>query len=172
MTAFLLASAPWSQLVTLGNIELQTVEPDAEVRLSEHITVTAMGVPHRAEFTRAVGYRIRTADRSVIYIPDIDKWRTWDRDIAQVVRDNDLLFLDGTFFRDGEIKGRPIGEIPHPFIEESLAALAPLPAEEKAKVHFIHLNHTNPAMFHGSDAQKEIAAKGFHVAIEGQRHGL
>ena len=172
MAAFLRDNAPWSQLVTLGNIELRTVEPGVEMTLSEHVTVAAMGVPHRAEYTRAVGYRIRTADRSVVYIPDIDKWHKWDMDIVKMVRDNDLLFLDGTFFRDGEIQGRPIGEIPHPFIEESLAALGGLPAEEKAKVHFIHMNHTNPAMFHGSDAQKAIAAMGFHVATEGQRHGL
>lgn len=172
MAAFLRDNAPWSQLVTLGNIELRTVEPGADVRLSDHVTVTAMGVPHRAEYTRAVGYQIRTAQKSVVYIPDIDKWQTWNMDIVKMVRDNDLLFLDGTFYRDGEIKGRPIGEIPHPFIEETLAALAPLPAEEKAKVHFIHMNHTNPAMFHGSDAQKEIATMGFNVAIEGQRHGL
>jgi pyrroloquinoline quinone biosynthesis protein B len=172
MAAFLRDNAPWSQLVTLGNIDLRTVEPGAQMKLSEHITVAAMGVPHRAEYTRVVGYQIRTADKSVIYIPDIDKWHRWDMDIVTMVRDNDLLFLDGTFFRDGEISGRPIDEIPHPFIEESLAALAPLPAEEKAKVHFIHMNHTNPAMFHGSDAQREIAAMGFNVAIEGQRHGL
>ena len=172
MTAFLRDNAPWSQLVTLDNIVLREVEPGAQMKLSERITVAAMDVPHRAEYTRAVGFQIRTTDRSVIYIPDIDKWHKWDKDIAQVVRQNDLLFIDGTFYRDGEIRGRHISEIPHPFIEESIAALGHLPAQEKAKVHFIHLNHTNPALLHGSDAQKEVAAMGFNVAIEGQRHGL
>ena len=177
MMAFLRSNGPWGQLVELGNIELAPVETDLAVRVNERITVTAFDVPHRAEYTKAVGYRISTAregepGKNVIFIPDIDKWHKWDRDIVQVVRDNDLLFIDGTFFRDGEIRGRHISEIPHPFIEESMEALKGLPAEERAKVYFIHLNHTNPALIHGSDAQGEITAMGFHVATEGDRHAL
>jgi pyrroloquinoline quinone biosynthesis protein B len=172
MTAFLRDNGPWGQLAKLGNIDLRPLEPGRPVRPGERITVEAFGVPHRAEYTQAVGYRISTPQRRAVFIPDIDKWSKWDRDIVQVVRDNDLLFVDGTFFRDGEIRGRHMSEIPHPFIEETMEALKALPAGEKAKVHFIHLNHTNPALLFGSDAQRQIEASGFHVAAEGQRHQL
>ena len=36
-------------------------------------------------------------------------------------------------------------EIPHPFIVESLERFRTLPARERDKIHFTHLNHTNPA---------------------------
>jgi pyrroloquinoline quinone biosynthesis protein B len=88
------------------------------------------------------------------------------------VKENDLLFLDGTFFRNGEIPGRDMSEIPHPFIEETMKLFDSLPENEKSKVFFIHLNHTNPALLRDSEAQQEISNKGFHVAKEGERIGL
>jgi pyrroloquinoline quinone biosynthesis protein B len=44
-----------------------------------------------------------------------------------------------------------------------------LAGDQKAKVHFIHLNHTNPALMHESQARKEILEKGFQIAEELQR---
>ena len=61
--------------------------------------------------------------------------------IAQV----DVALVDGTFFADGEIPGRSLADIPHPFVCESLARFGALPESERAKIHFTHLNHTNPA---------------------------
>jgi pyrroloquinoline quinone biosynthesis protein B len=170
VTALLRDNAPWGQLVELGNIKLLPFEPDDTVNLDGGLSVTALSVPHRAEYAQAVGYQIRTPAMKVLYVPDIDKWQKWDKDIVQLVRDNDLLFIDGTFYRDGEIRSRPMADIPHPFIVESMALLQGLPAEEKAKVHFIHLNHTNPALVPDSDAAREITSMGFHVAMEGQRY--
>ena len=83
-----------------------------------------------------------------MFIPDIDKWQKWDRDIRQMVKSHDDLFIDGTFYKNGEIPGRNMSEIPHPFIEETMALLETLPPSEKSKVWFIHMNHTNPALLH------------------------
>ncbi len=59
-----------------------------------------------------------------------------------------------------------MSEIPHPFIEETMKMLDSLPEDQKAKVKFIHLNHTNPALRDSSDARKEIEKKGFRVAYQ------
>ena len=42
-------------------------------------------------------------------------------------------------------------------------------AEEKAKVWFIHLNHTNPLLIEGSDAYRNVREQGYNVAREGVR---
>ena len=170
MQNFLKNNGPWSQLVTLNNIALQRMEADKEFRLNDRITVTPFLVPHRHEYTETAGFRIAWKGRSVIFIPDIDKWEKWDRDILKLIDSNDLLFLDGTFFGAGEISGRDMNEIPHPFISESMELFKRLSNKQKSKIHFIHLNHSNPALIAGSDAWKEINKKGFQVAIQGNEY--
>ena len=51
----------------------------------------------------------------------------------------------------------------------SFDGLDQLPPEQRRKVHFIHLNHTNPALREESNASNAIAASGFVVARENQR---
>ncbi len=62
-----------------------------------------------------------------------------------------------------------MSQIPHPFIAETMTRLAPLPAAERGKVRFIHLNHTNPALDENGEAAGRIRAAGFRVTIEGER---
>jgi len=62
--------------------------------------------------------------------------------------------------------------VPHPFIVESLARFAPLPRSERAKVRFIHLNHTNPALHPDSPAHRQIEAAGCGVARIGEQFAL
>ena len=61
-----------------------------------------------------------------------------------------------------------MSDIPHPFIVESMDRLQSLDAVEKSKIHFIHLNHTNPALKPDSNAEQKIIENGFHVAEQGQ----
>jgi pyrroloquinoline quinone biosynthesis protein B len=102
-----------------------------------------------------------------LFIPDIDKWGQWERDIRQEVQQVDYAMLDGTFFENGEIPGRDMSEIPHPFVAESLERLAPLAPEQKKGVFFIHLNHTNPLLQAQSPARKSLQGAGFSIAEEG-----
>ena len=60
-----------------------------------------------------------------------------------------------------------MSEIPHPFVEESLALFDQLPVKDKFKVHFIHFNHSNPAMFANSPEHKEVLDKGYRIARDG-----
>lgn len=168
MKSFIEKNGPWSQLVALQNIDLQPIKEDSVVVLNERISVQAFRVPHRDEFSETVGYKIFTPNKSLIFIPDIDKWQKWNRSLEEVVKSVDYAFLDGTFYKDGEIN-RPMSEVPHPFVTETMELLKNLPANEKAKVHFIHFNHTNPVMNAKSLENKEVRQKGFKVAFQGER---
>ena len=75
--------------------------------------------------------------------------------------------MDATFYKNGELK-RDMSGIPHPFVEESMDLFSTLSLADKEKVHFIHMNHTNPLLIKHSTAQKEVKEKGFNVAKEGQ----
>lgn len=171
MRAFLENNGPWSQLVKLKNIEVQEIEENAEVNLNERIKVVAFKVPHRDEFSETVGYKIITKNKSLIFIPDIDKWQKWNKDLKELVKENDYLLLDGTFYKDGEID-RPMSEVPHPFVFETINLLADLPINEKNKVHFIHLNHTNPLLQPNSLERKEMKKLGFDCAEIGEKMDL
>ena len=168
MKNFIEQNGPWSQLVTLRNIDLQPIKEDSVIVLNERISVQAFKVPHRDEFSETVGYKIITANKSAVFIPDIDKWQKWNRSLEELVKSVDYAFLDGTFYKDGEIN-RPMSEVPHPFVTETMDLLKNLPAAQKAKVHFIHFNHTNPVMNAQSLENKEVKQKGFKVAFQGQR---
>jgi pyrroloquinoline quinone biosynthesis protein B len=172
MMGFLSSAGPWEQLVSLENITLVPLEGGQSIALNARITVTPMVVPHRDEYSETVGFLVAGPSRSFFYLPDIDKWDRWYTPIEQVIAQVDRAWLDGTFYADGEIPGREMSEIPHPFIAESLERLRPLPDTERAKVHFIHLNHTNPVLQDSSDARGAVIAEGFGVAAEGDRFEL
>ena len=169
MHDYLEANGPWSQLVSLKNIELRRLKADSTIQLTDKISVTPILVPHRDEFSETAGYSIKTGSKSVLFIPDIDKWQKWERDIKQIVKQYDYLFLDGTFYKDGELAGRSMIGIPHPFVQESVDLFKELPAAEKQKVYFIHFNHTNPLIDRYSKEYKEVKSKGFNVALEGMK---
>ena len=165
MLKYLSNNGPWSQLVSLGNILLMPMTADSSVKLSDNIALTPHLVPHRDEFSETVGFHIVGIEKSGWFIPDIDKWDKWDRDLNELL-DNDFLFIDGTFYRNGEIYGRDMSEIPHPFIMETMQKLESVGKDQKAKVHFIHFNHTNPAMW-DSEIRAEIHQAGYWLAEEG-----
>ena len=168
MKKFLENNAPWSQLVALGNIKLILMEQDKPIQMTPTLRVIPLQVPHRDEFSETVGFRIETSEKSLLFIPDIDKWPLWEKDIRAEVARVEVALLDATFYQEGELPNRNMSEIPHPFVAETIALFSPLPAAEKRKVKFIHFNHTNPLMLEGPerDAVKQL---GFEVATEGER---
>ena len=169
MKAYLSSNGPWDQLVAFNNISLMELRAGEAVQLNQRITVTPVLVPHRDEYSETVGFRIDGPGRRALYVPDIDKWARWDRRIEDLLAEVDIAWLDGTFYADGELSGRSMESIPHPFIVESLERFRALPATERDKVNFIHLNHTNPALRDGSEARAAVEAAGMHVAVQGQR---
>jgi pyrroloquinoline quinone biosynthesis protein B len=167
MRDFLRANGPWDQLISLQNIEILALEADRVVDLGGDITVTPWVVPHRDEYTETVGFLISTRKSKALFLPDIDKWERWERKLPEVLEDVDYAFIDATFFSEQELPGRTLEEIPHPTITESLALLESLSERQRAKVHFIHLNHSNPAFNKKSPERGAIKAAGMNVADEG-----
>ena len=167
MTNYLETNGPWSQLVSLKNIVLQPIENKKAVTFPNKISVTPLLVPHRDEFSETVGYLINGKDKSALFIPDIDKWNKWEMDIDELINSVDIAILDGSFYKNGEIPGRDMSLIPHPFIEESMKRFERLSEKDKTKIYFIHFNHTNPVLQKSSSARKEVIAKGFRIADEG-----
>lgn len=172
MRGFLASNGPWDQLVRLKNIELVPLAADSSASLGDSLRVTPFLVPHRDEYSETVGFRIAGPRDAVVFLPDIDKWGRWDRRIEDVIAGADAAYLDATFFDAAELPGRNMNEIPHPFVVETLDRFAPLPAVTRARVRFIHLNHTNRALVPGSAERRRIERAGMRVASEGERVGL
>ena len=172
MKRFLETNGPWSQLVNLKNINLKLIENNKYIKIGEQLFVEPFLVPHRDEYSETVGYRIIGNEKSLAFIPDIDKWEKWHGSIFQLVLNTDILLLDGTFYSQNEIPHRNMAEIPHPFIIESMETLSELNSENRSKVHFIHFNHPNPAIKDNSPAYHTIKSKRFNLAREGDRFNL
>lgn len=166
--AFLRTNGPWRQLVELGNVCL--VE-GPEVALGPRLRARALVVPHRDEYSETVAWRVQGPRRAVLHLPDLDAWEAWGTPLEAALADVDAAWIDGTFWDDGEL-GRDMREIPHPRIRATLDRLAALPARERAKVRFTHLNHTNPALRPDSPEAAAVRAAGCAVATEGERFEL
>ena len=171
MKEFLSNNGPWSQLVTTQNIVFLDLQKDSIIPLSNALKVTPFLVPHRDEFSETVGYKIEGNTNSALFIPDINKWSLWEKNIVEEVKKVDYAFIDATFFKEGEIN-RPMSEVPHPFIEETVALFENESLATKNKVIFIHFNHTNPALQSNSRERNELELLGFKFATEGQRFKL
>ena len=172
MKRFLETNGPWSQLVTLKNINLKLIENNKYIKIGEQLFIEPFLVPHRDEYSETVGYRIIGNEKSLAFIPDIDKWEKWHGSIFQLVLNTDILLIDGTFYSQNEIPHRNMAEIPHPFIIESMETLSELNSENRNKIHFIHFNHSNPAIKDNSPAYHTIKSKRFNLAREGDRFNL
>lgn len=174
MANFLTNNGPWSQLVRNHNIILQPLQNGVATALAPSLQVTPFEVPHRQEYSDVVGFRIEGPSRRALFLPDIDSWEQWDAAgtrIEDEIRSVDIAFVDATFFANGEIPGRDMSGFPHPFIAHSMERLLTLPPQERAKVRFIHFNHTNPVRFDSPERARVLAA-GFNLAAAGEHHCL
>lgn len=167
MKQMLEENAPWSLLVSIRNIAIQPLEDKTLVKLNSRLSVEPFLVPHRDEFSETVGYAITSDTKRLVFIPDIDKWQNWSTPLADVVKKATYLLIDGTFYADGEIE-RPMSEVPHPFVTETMKLLADLAFRERSKVHFIHFNHSNPLVQGNKKNLRELRRRGFGIARFGQ----
>jgi len=84
----------------------------------------------------------------------------------------DLLFLDGTLWRDDEMieqgvggrTGRRMGHISMSGPDGAIARLRGVPVGRRI---FIHINNTNPALLADSAERAELEAAGWEVAYDG-----
>ncbi|MBQ86440.1 MAG: pyrroloquinoline quinone biosynthesis protein PqqB [Gammaproteobacteria bacterium] len=168
MLEFLSGNGPWSQLVSLGNINLKRLEHNTPILLGK-LSITPFLVPHRDEYSETVGYRIEGPNRTALFIPDINKWEEWEVSIVEVLEAVNYALIDASFFADGELGNRDMSQIPHPFVSETMALFEQSSAEVRDKIWFIHMNQSNPLLNPNSDATRLVQDRGFNVAREGIR---
>jgi pyrroloquinoline quinone biosynthesis protein B len=165
MRAFLETNGPWSQLVTLHNIELQSLAAGTTIALNERISVTPLLVPHRDEFSETVAFIVRGPSRAILWLPDIDKWEKWQSSIESVVASVDVAFIDATFYSPAELPGRDLREIPHPTVEETMQRFAASPL--RSRIRLVHLNQSNP-LLRDAALRRSVRDRGFTVATQGE----
>ena len=168
MEQYLRENGPWSQLIAFNNISLIPLRNDRSEVLN-NLKVTPFLVPHRDEFSETVGYSIQGPKKTALFIPDINKWSQWKENILERIQLVDYALIDATFYDNNELPGRDMSTIPHPFVVETMATLSLLPREQREKVWFIHMNHTNPLLNSNSDQAQEVRAQGFNIASTGLR---
>ncbi|MDC1141905.1 MBL fold metallo-hydrolase [Planctomycetota bacterium] len=158
MANFLRTNAPWEQLVTLKNINLET--DIAEFEPWEGLRIRTFFVPHRGEYTDTIGISIND---KLLYVPDIDGWKQWPNAREEIAR-HEICLLDATFFNPDELPNRDLNEISHPFIADTLEFFK----EEVTNHRLIltHFNHSNPVCDPASKAAQAVTAAGFELAQE------
>lgn len=168
MKAFLEQNGPWQQLVKLQNIKIVRLAPNSVSGLNKHIRVRTFTVPHRDEYSETAGFNIITPQKKYLFIPDIDKWGKWDMDVIKEVKKADIALLDATFYSAEELPGQRMEEVPHPFVKETMELFSKENADTRAKIHFIHMNHTNPLLW-DSTVQQNLLQAGYKLAIQGMK---
>lgn len=169
MATFLRSNAPWSRLGTRGEIELIEIPPGATFDLDDGVRVTPFTVPHRDEDSDTVGFRIEGTRHAIAYVPDTDTWATWSPEALRALEECDTLLIDGTFFSSDELPGRPVAQIGHPLMRDTMDRLEADVRSGRLRVRFTHLNHSNHALDPEGPERREIRARGFALAEDGDR---
>lgn len=174
MAEFLRTNGPWSQLVALDQLQLNPFSPGDKFEPISGVHIEAIQVPHRDEFSDTMAFRIHGPNRTVLFVPDIDRWdaATMTAERLEALFDGvDVAYVDGTFYDGRELPGRDKRLVPHPMIVDSMERFAERAKSHPGSIRFIHMNHTNPA-FHDADVRRVIEEAGFAVAKQGERLGL
>lgn len=172
MADFLSGNEPWAFLVRQGRIRPTPLEPGRWHRLDPTLEVQPLKVPHRDELADTVGFVFRGPRATLLYIPDINAWRLWDRDLPQVVSDVDVALLDASFWSLDELPGRSVDDVPHPLATGTMDLLQDVVDRGGSRVVLTHLNNSNPMLHDGGAEAAEVARRGFEIAREGMRFPL
>ena len=149
--------------VIIENFFFIVINFDKKTNHLSNISVKPIKVPHRDEYSETAAYEIIGKNKKALFIPDIDKWEKWEKNLIELVQEFDYLLLDATFYDSKEIN-RDISEIPHPLVSETISLLENLSLKDKSKVYFIHMNHTNMMLDPKSDLSEYVTSKGFNIA--------
>ena len=168
---YLMRDRPWRLMLQQRQITLRELEPGTSFSPIEGVTVRATPVPHRDEISDTMAFTIRGPNRTVLFVPDIDSWARQPGLLEKLVEGVDVAYLDATFFDGSELPDRAIESVRHPFITETMEALADAARRHPGRFRFIHLNHTNPAL-HDAAVRRRIEAAGFRIAEQGERVAL
>jgi pyrroloquinoline quinone biosynthesis protein B len=126
-----------------------------------------------SESAANVGVEMYAGDARMIYIPGAAALTAAIMDRIKAV---DVIFFDGTLFRDDEMittgtgakTGRRMGHMPIDGEDGSLAALDGI----SGRRIYVHINNTNPVLVAGSPERVHVERKGWEVAEDGMEIAL
>ena len=157
----LLDNEPWQAMQREGFIAMEQVGFNRPFELMPKIRMELLEVPHRSEWgTDTAALTLAGPQRKMLYLPDIDFWDAWDRDVLATVREYDIALLDGCFWVAPPRKG-----VPHPPVTETMDRLQEIAGD--VEIVFTHFNHSNPVLTQGSPERSTVEERGFRIAREG-----
>jgi pyrroloquinoline quinone biosynthesis protein B len=120
-----------------------------------------------------VGIELCAGDARIVYIPGA---AAVTPAMLRRMRGADVVFFDGTLFRDDEMiatgtgakTGRRMGHMPIGGDAGSLAALESLTGRRV----YVHINNTNPVLIAGSPERLHVEAQGWEIAEDGMEIAL
>ncbi len=172
LAAYLRANGPWGQLVRLGNVALREIEVGRPFELEDGLSVTALQVPHRDEFSDTLAFVLRGPRRALLYVPDTDAWSAWSTPLTQVLEGVDVALLDATFYSPDELPERDVSRVRHPLMTTTMDLLQPLVRARKLRVGFTHFNHSNPVLDGDGRVRRAVEARGFEILDDGDEFEL
>lgn len=180
MAEYLSANEPWASLVRNGNVRIRELRPGERISLSPRLEITPFAVLHRQELSDTLGFLVHGPDRTLMYVPDADRWDGWPRQgmsgdagiepFDYWLGHAEVALLDGSFYSYDELGHRPQGEVPHPPVVASMDRLGGRQAD--LEIVFTHFNNTNPLWDRVSVESAAVRQRGFAIAERGQRFDL
>lgn len=121
-----------------------------------------------------VGAAVSDGERTLFYVPGC---AAMTPELAARLDGADLVFFDGTLWRDDEMiaaglglkTGRRMGHMSMSGPEGSIAAFGPIRVSRKV---FIHINNSNPVLLADSPERAEAERAGWDVAFDGMEFSL
>ena len=161
--ALLRSNEPWAAMSRDGYITIEDMDWGRACEPIDGVALTPIQAPHRSEWpTDTAALLVESVQRRVLYLPDIDFWDEWDRDVVETVASVDVAILDGSFW---DAPTSP--DVPHPPIRETMDRLQSVADDGGTRIIFTHLNHSNPAVNPDSPERRELEERGFEVASDG-----
>ncbi len=118
---------------------------------------------------QTVGVHLRAGDHDAFYIPGC---ATLNDDLRARLKGAELVFFDGTLWRDDEMvraglgqkTGKRMGHMSMSGEDGTIATFAGLDVGKKV---FVHMNNTNPVLRPDSDERAEAEAAGWIIGQDG-----
>lgn len=173
---------PVFEVLARDIVRRETVALGAEVTLGGGLTAELFAVPGKTPLylegadapaietgETTVAAAISDGVTTVFYIPGC---AAMTQALAQRLRGADLVFFDGTLWRDDEMivaglgakTGRRMGHMSLDGPDGTLAAFGPLDVKRKV---LIHINNSNPVLLEDSPERAQAVARGWEVAYDG-----
>ena len=181
-TLAILAANPIFDVLSAQVVSRQTVRLGDPVSLGPDLTLELFAVPGKVPLyletdgtpaieigETTVAAAITHGQRTLVYVPGC---AAMTDDLAQRVSQADLVFFDGTLWRDDEMIVQGVGSktglrMGHMSLcgpAGTLAAFENLPVKRKI---LIHLNNSNPVLLADSAERAQVQAQGWEVAFDG-----